>query len=82
MTLGTAYATAEGGDAKALWDKLFLEVETWVKRLGAMLMFLGGIMFAMGFKSDDAEQKSRGLSTAIAGALVIGIAVTIKEFTK
>ena len=49
----------------ALWNTLAGLIETWVTRLGAVVMLVGGVMFGLGWKSDDAEQKSRGISTII-----------------
>ena len=43
-------------------------------------MFVGGIMFGLGWKSDDAEQKSRGISTIIAGAIVVAVAALTGTF--
>lgn len=70
MTMGTASAA----DADALWTTVSGLIETWVTRLGGVVMFVGGIMFGLGWKSDDAEQKSRGISTLVAGAIVVAVA--------
>lgn len=76
MALGvlTLSCVCFGASADALWTTLSGLIQTWVTRLGAVVVFVGGIMFALGWKSDDAEQKSRGVSTIIAGALVMVIA--------
>ncbi|MBE5877245.1 MAG: hypothetical protein E7290_10215 [Lachnospiraceae bacterium] len=66
--------TVFGASADVLWNTLANEIKKWVNRLGAVIIFVGGIMFALGWKSDDAEQKSKGISTVIAGGLVIAIA--------
>lgn len=68
MMCGTALA------ADALWNTIAGLIQTWVTRLGGVVMFVGGIMFGLGWKSDDAEQKSRGISTIIAGAIVVAVA--------
>lgn len=72
--------TVFGGTADALWTTISGLIQTWVTRLGAVVVFVGGIMFALGWKSDDAEQKSRGISTIIAGALVMAIAALTGTF--
>ena len=74
MMCGTAFA------ADALWQTLANLIKTWVTRLGGVVMFVGGIMFGLGWKSDDAEQKSRGISTIIAGAIVIAVAALTGQF--
>jgi hypothetical protein len=71
---GTAFA------ADALWNTISGLIQTWVTRLGGVVMFVGGIMFGLGWKSDDAEQKSRGISTLIAGAIVIAVAALTGTF--
>ena len=43
-------------------------------------MFVGGVMFGLGWKSDDAEQKSRGISTIVAGAIVTAVAAITGTF--
>lgn len=65
---------AFGTGADALWTQIATLIETWVTRLGGVIIFVGGIMFGLGWKSDDAEQKSRGISTIIAGAIVFALA--------
>ena len=74
MMCGTAFA------ADALWQTLANLIKTWATRLGGVVMFVGGIMFGLGWKSDDAEQKSRGISTIIAGAIVIAVAALTGQF--
>jgi hypothetical protein len=64
----------------ALWNTLAGLIETWVTRLGAVVMLVGGVMFGLGWKSDDAEQKSRGISTIIAGAIVMAVAALTSTF--
>lgn len=80
-TTGTAYATTPAtSTADTLWATISSLIETWVTRLGAVIMFVGGIMFGLGWKSDDAEQKSRGISTLIAGAIVTAVAALTATF--
>lgn len=69
-----------GGDA--LWNTIAGLMETWVTRLGGVVMFVGGVMFGLGWKSDDAEQKSRGVSTLVGGAIVVAIAQLASTFFK
>jgi len=71
-------ASASGADA--LWTTVSGLIQTWVTRLGGVVMFVGGVMFGLGWKSDDAEQKSRGVSTLIAGAIVVAVAALTTTF--
>ena len=72
---GTVFANPE-----TLWNTISGLIGTWVTRLGAVVMFVGGIMFGLGWKNDDAEQKSRGISTLIAGAIVTAVAALTGTF--
>lgn len=67
-------------DVEDLWDTLTTLIQTWVTRLGGVVMFVGGVTFGLGWKSDDAEQKSRGISTLIAGAIVTAVAALAGTF--
>lgn len=73
-----ASMTAFGADA--LWTTLSGTIQTWVTRLGGVVIFVGGIMFGLGWKSDDADGKSRGISTIIAGAIVMAIGALTGTF--
>lgn len=64
---------ADGG-AEQMWTTMTNLISKWVLRLGGVVVFVGGIMFALGWKSDDAEQKTRGIQTMVAGAMVAAIA--------
>lgn len=77
MVMGVAQA---GNTGDALWNTISTLIGTWVTRLGAVVMFVGGIMFGLGWKSDDAEQKSRGISTIISGAIVTALAAMVGTF--
>ena len=73
-------ASASGPDAESLWTTMRNLIQKWVTRLGGVVMFVGGITFGLGWKSDDAEQKSRGISTLIAGAIVTAVAGLATQF--
>ena len=66
--------------AEQLWGTIAGFIGTWVFRLGGVVLFVGGIMFGLGWKNDDAEGKSRGISTMIAGAIVMGLAGMVDTF--
>ena len=78
VTLGCSVAYADKADD--MWTKIQGTLSTWIERLGGMVVFVGGIMFALGWKRDDADQKSQGVSTIIAGALVVAITASINTF--
>jgi len=64
---------AAGDDAVARWNAVIGFLVPWIGRLGGVVMLLGGIMFGLGFKNDDADGKTRGLQTLVAGAIVIAV---------
>lgn len=76
MAHGMVYAD----DSETLWTTIAEQIQTWVTRLGGVVMFVGGITFGLGWKSDDAEQKSRGIQTMIAGGIVIAVAALSGTF--
>lgn len=68
---------AEGeavGGAEELWNTLEEILTTWCARLGGVVIFIGAIMFGLGWKDDDAAAKSRGVQTVISGAIVMAVA--------
>ena len=71
---------ASAGSADTLWTTVADLIKKWVTRLGGVVMFVGGVMFGLGWKSDDAEQKSRGISTLIAGGIVVAVAALTGQF--
>lgn len=66
--------------ADTLWNTISSLIQTWVTRLGGVVMFVGGVMFGLGWKNDDADGKTRGINTIIAGAIVIAVAATTSTF--
>ena len=77
MTCSSVFAS---GGVDPLWKYVLVRIYKWVTRLGGVVMFIGAIMFGLGWKSDDAEQKSRGVSTIIAGAIVTAAAALTGTF--
>ena len=67
-----------GGSTTADWDAIIGTVSTWVTRLGGVVLALGGVMFGLGWKNDDADSKTRGLQTMIAGGVVTAMATYFK----
>lgn len=80
MLMGTVVFAAGGPAEDALWLTLTATIEKWVKRLGGVIMFVGGVMFGVGWQSNDANQKSQGISTIAAGGIVIAVASLASTF--
>ena len=77
---GTLMIAGQVFAADALWTTIAGLIKTWTTRLGGVVMFVGGIMFGLGWKNDDADGKSRGISTMIAGGIVIAVAALTSQF--
>lgn len=82
-TLCSIVASAGGaGDAgtvqtyQNVWDIIL----TWVRRGGAAVGLFGAIMTALGFKDNDAERRTAGVWTMVAGFGVAGIALAVDTF--
>ena len=80
MVVMVASVASASDPAEVLWSDLTTLISKWVTRLGGVVMFVGGVTFGLGWKSDDAEQKSRGISTLIAGAIVTAVAAMASTF--
>lgn len=63
--------------ASEKWQQVTGQVGDWIQKLGGVVCGLGGIMFALGFKNDDADQKTRGLQTMVAGGLTAALSSII-----
>jgi len=67
-------------DAEDLWNAIAGLIGKWVLRLGGVVIFIGGILFGLGWKNDDAEGKNRGISTMVSGGIVAALAVMVDQF--
>lgn len=67
-------------EADDMWDTMTKLVSKWAMRLGGVVLFVGGVMFALGWKDDNADGKTRGINTMIAGAMVIAVAALANTF--
>ena len=79
MTIFVPVASADA-DAESAFNKITGEFVTWFKRIGALVAFVGGIMFALAIKNNDAEQKQQGLLTLAAGFACVAIAGLASTF--
>jgi len=63
---------AEGSNTTSI-DGFITFVCDWLLKIGGVVALVGGVMFALGWQRDDAEGKSRGLMTMMAGFMIIAI---------
>ena len=52
-----------------------------VARIGPVIGFIGAVQFAMGFKDDSADGKTRGLMCLASGFIVFAVAKAYDMFT-
>ena len=63
---------AAGSNTSSI-DGFITFVCDWLLKIGGVVALIGAVMFALGWQRDDAEGKSRGLMTMMAGFMVIAI---------
>lgn len=87
MTTVSAFAAPAGGGGGGLGDQgvdQFNEVikffATWIGRIGLVVAFVGGIMFGLAIKNEDAEAKTRGLMTLASGFVVFALTLALDFF--
>lgn len=72
---GSGSATADSAYQKVV--NFFL---VWIRRVGALVALIGGIMFGLSVKNNDSEQKQAGILTMVAGFIVFAIALGADMF--
>ena len=55
-------------------------IAKWIRRVGALGMFLGAVMLGLSAKSNDAGQKVNGLRTLSSGGIVVAVSTIIGTF--
>ena len=84
MSAVTAFAApADSGgtvDGEAAFNEVIGFFADWIGRIGLVVAFVGGIMFALAIKNDDAEAKTRGLMTLASGFVVFALTLSLNLF--
>lgn len=75
--LTVTVSAASGTDADGFIDTVIQLLQTWIPRLGGMVVVVGGIQFGLGFKDDNPDQKTRGMQCMIGGAIVAAIGTLV-----
>ena len=52
----------------------------WIARIGGVVAFVGAIKFALGIKSDEAQEKIQGLLTMISGFMIVSAVQSMNLF--
>lgn len=65
--------TTTASNADTSFDSMIDFITTWFTRIGLAVGLVGGIMFGLAIKDDNADGKQRGLMTLVAGLVVAAI---------
>lgn len=78
----TAFAdTTSGSEGVDTFNTVVEFIVDWVARIGLVIGFIGAVQFAMGFKDDSADGKTRGLMCLASGFIVFAVAKAYDMFT-
>lgn len=69
-----------GTSAEAKWDTVIGFIVPWITRLGGVVILIGAVEFGLAFKNDDAEGKTKGMRTIIAGCIVTAVGLSADIF--
>ncbi len=72
VIMGTTSVHAAGSNTSSI-DGFITFICDWLLKIGGVVALIGAVMFALGWQRDDAEGKSRGLMTMMAGFMVVAI---------
>lgn len=71
---------AGAATADEKWNGVIGFILPWIQRLGGVVILIGAVEFGLAFKSDDAEGKTKGLRTVIAGCIVFAVGLSSNIF--
>lgn len=74
-------AATTGTEGVETFNKVVQFIVDWVARIGLVIGFIGAVQFAMGFKDDSADGKTRGLMCLASGFIVFAVAKAYDMFT-
>ena len=66
----TCFAEDGGGEGVETFNTVVEFIVDWVARIGLVIGFIGAVQFAMGFKDDSADGKTRVLMCLASGFIV------------
>ena len=69
-----------GATAESSYTTVLTFFITWLRRIGAAVALIGGIMFGLAIKDNNADQKQAGLMTMVAGFVVVAICLASTMF--
>lgn len=77
---GAGTTTTGTTTAEAKWDTIIGFIVPWITRLGGVVILIGAVEWGLAFKSDDAEGKTKGMRTIIAGCIVTAVGLSSDIF--
>lgn len=77
---GGGGAPASSTDADTAYEGVIGFFLKWIRRVGAVIAFIGAIIFAFGFKNDEDNKKDTGIKTMISGFLVWAVCAAVGLF--
>lgn len=81
MTAFAETASSSGGEGVETFNTVVEFIVDWVARIGLVVGFIGAVQFALGFKDDSADGKTRGLMCLASGFIVFAVAKAYDMFT-
>ena len=81
--MGITCFAADGASSEGVetFNTVVEFIVDWVARIGLVIGFIGAVQFAMGFKDDSADGKTRGLMCLASGFIVFAVAKAYDMFT-
>ena len=82
-SMGITCFAADGASSEGVetFNTVVEFIVDWVARIGLVIGFIGAVQFAMGFKDDSADGKTRGLMCLASGFIVFAVAKAYDMFT-
>ena len=77
----TCFADGASSEGVETFNTVVEFIVDWVARIGLVIGFIGAVQFAMGFKDDSADGKTRGLMCLASGFIVFAVAKAYDMFT-
>lgn len=80
VNIALAGGTTPPPTAEQKWDTVIGFIVPWITRLGGVVILIGAVEWGLAFKSDDAEGKTKGMRTIIAGCIVTAVGLSSDIF--
>lgn len=80
MTVHAGGTTPTPTTAEQKWNTVISFIIPWITRLGGVVILIGAVEFGLAFKNDDAEGKTKGMRTIIAGCIVTAVGLSSDIF--